>query len=136
MRQMEVVCGILYRQEQVYIAKRKGAHAAGVWEFPGGKVEAGESGEQAVVRELAEELNIAAQVRSYLGDTMDEQEGMRIHVRAYLCTTAQEPHDLNAHSEGRWVHYTQAARYAFQEADHVLLKRLEEVMTCWKKHPK
>lgn len=136
MKQMEVVCGILCKGRQVYIAKRMGKHADGVWEFPGGKIEEGETPEAAVIRELWEELHVHAQVIQYVCDTIDHQEGWEIHVRAYLCVSKEEPSQLTAHSEGHWVDYTEVYDYAFQEADQVIFDRLQEVMACSSVHRK
>ena len=114
----------------MYIAKRKGKHAAGIWEFPGGKIEPMETAEAAVVRELEEELNVKARVKCYLCDTIDHQEGWEIHVSAFLCDSEDEPHDLNAHSEGCWIDADRVYDYSFQDADRIILDKLQEVMKC------
>ncbi len=59
MDQLQIVCGCLIENDRVFIARRLGKDA-GLWEFPGGKVENGESQEEAVIRELEEELSIKA----------------------------------------------------------------------------
>ena len=135
-KQLEVVCGILHRKDEVFIAKRGHGTAEGVWEFPGGKVEPGESGSEAIVRELAEELGIQAEAQRYLCDVMDEQEGCRIHVRAYLCHSEDELMQLSAHSEGKWVKASDVYQYGFQPADRQILDCLQEVMTCLHAHQK
>lgn len=72
MKQLEVVCGILHKADQVFIARRGEGQAAGIWEFPGGKVESGETHSEAIERELAEELGIHAEAERFLCDVMDE----------------------------------------------------------------
>lgn len=133
MKEMEVVCGVLQRGERVFIAKRKSAHANGVWEFPGGKVEEKESREDAVVRELAEELHVQANVDRYLTTITDEQEGVFLRVHAYLCHSEELPHALCAHSEGRWVNGEELNDYAFQPADAAIIRQVQEVLSCLKK---
>lgn len=130
MKRMEVVCGILRKGGQVYVAKRMGKHADGVWEFPGGKIEDGETPEAAVIRELWEELHVHAEVVQYVGDTIDHQEGWEIHVQAFLCISKEEPTQLTAHSEGHWIDPAEVYAYSFQKADLVILDRLQEVMAC------
>ncbi len=130
MKRMEVVCGILRKGDQVYVAKRMGKHADGVWEFPGGKIEDGETPEAAVIRELWEELHVHAEVVQYVGDTIDHQEGWEIHVQAFLCISKEEPTQLTAHSEGHWIDSDEVYAYSFQKADLVILDRLQEVMAC------
>lgn len=64
---IDVVAAIIERNGEVLLAQRNSSSdQAGLWEFPGGKVEAGETQPQALVRELAEELNIAATVAGYI----------------------------------------------------------------------
>lgn len=130
MKQLKVVCGILHKADQVFIARRGEGQAAGIWEFPGGKVESDETHSEAIERELAEELGIHAEAERFLCDVMDEQEGCRIHVSAFLCRSAAEDMRLSAHSEGRWVHYGEVYRYGFQPADRKILDCLQEVMAC------
>jgi len=93
-------------------------------------VESGETHSEAIERELAEELGIHAEAERFLCDVMDEQEGCRIHVSAFLCRSAAEDMRLSAHSEGRWVHYGEVYRYGFQPADRKILDCLQEVMAC------
>ena len=57
--EVKVAAGVIERDGQVLVTQRAAkAHQGGLWEFPGGKLESGESAEQALIRELAEELNI------------------------------------------------------------------------------
>ena len=80
--------------------------------------------------ELEEELNVKARVKCYLCDTIDHQEGWEIHVSAFLCDSEDEPHDLNAHSEGCWIDADRVYDYPFQDADRIILDKLQEVMKC------
>lgn len=130
MKQMEVVCGVLVNDGKVFIGRRQSKHANGVWEFPGGKVEAGESEAAALARELSEELGIVAKVGEKLCTILDEQEGWHLRVHAYLCHSEQQPGDLRAHSEGRWIDPGELTQYAFQPADAPIIQRVLEVVPC------
>ncbi len=129
-KQMEVVCGVLVSDGKVFIGRRRSRHANGVWEFPGGKVEAGESEADALARELKEELCVEAKVGEKLCTILDEQEGWHLRVHAYLCHSEQQPHDLCAHSEGRWVDPEELTQYAFQPADAPIIQNVLEVVPC------
>ncbi len=120
---MKVICGVIKKDEQFLIAKRgKGSHE-GVWEFPGGKVEIGETNEDAVIREIKEELELDVKVIKYLTSITDfDQEEIQVH--AYLCEIEGGNIRLNAHSEMKWVSVDELENYAFSDADKPILKML------------
>lgn len=126
MKIMEVVCGVMKQNDQVFIAKRgKGVHE-NIWEFPGGKVEPNETHEQAIIRELKEELDINVEVEKFLVDVMDEREDICIHVSAYLCIIRKGTPILHVHHEMAWVSGEELAAYTFEAAD-------EEILQCVKR---
>lgn len=91
---------------------------AGGWEFPGGKVEPGESEPDALMRECREELGIAIQVGERLGDAVDG----RIRLVLYACTAgAEEPRPLEDHDELRWLSAAELADVAWLPIDRALL---------------
>jgi 8-oxo-dGTP diphosphatase len=107
MQKLQVVCGVAQRtqdsKEQVFLAKRgSGGPHAGLWEFPGGKVETGESDSQAIERELLEELGCEIDVLSTIGLTEDNRIQLtalvvRFHAPpACLEAEAIAWHDLDA----------------------------------------
>ncbi len=121
---MEVVCGVIEKDGSFLIAKRgKGVHE-GIWEFPGGKVEKDETNEEAVVREIKEELDLQVKVKKYLTSIVDQDE---IHVHAYLCELLNGEVHLNAHSEIKWVRVDELFSYAFSDADKPILKMLNDI---------
>ncbi len=85
---IRVVCAVVMRAGRVFVARRGPAMAhAGGWEFPGGKVEPGESDEAALARELAEELGWPVRV----GVCVGEGTTGRVHLVGYLCEAEGEP---------------------------------------------
>ena len=96
-----MVGAALLRDGRVLASRRTGPPSlAGLWEFPGGKVEPGESDVEALVRELREELGVEAQVGERLGE--DVPVGDALVLRVYLCTAAGEP-SLVDHDAHRWL---------------------------------
>ncbi len=97
-----MVGAALLRDGRVLASRRTGPPAlAGLWEFPGGKVEPGESDVQALVRELREELGVdGVVVGERLGD--DVEVGDALLLRVYLCTATGEP-ALVDHDAHRWL---------------------------------
>ena len=97
-----MVGAALVRDGQVLASRRTDPpHLAGLWEFPGGKVEPGESDEQALVRELREELQVEAAVGARLGE--DLRIGETAVLRVYLCRLLDGEPALVDHDEHRWL---------------------------------
>jgi len=96
---MQIVVGVAVVQDgRVLAAYRPGPD--GGWEFPGGKVEAGETDEQAAVREIREELDLEIKVGESLGPGVDISAAYRLHV--YLATVLAGDPVLREHSELKW----------------------------------
>ena len=101
MARVAVVGAALVRDDRVLASRRTDPpHLAGLWEFPGGKVEPGETDEQALVRELREELGLEAVVGDRLGG--DLAIGETAVLRVYLATADGEP-ALVDHDAHRWL---------------------------------
>ena len=122
----EVVCGIVETKDGFLIAKRSETSRSGYWEFPGGGVEKGESKEEAVIRELKEELEIDCKVLSYVGEIVDHRSEYDIHVSAYRCEWLSGDIHLNDHSEYRFVTAPQLYHYHFEAADKPILDILNQ----------
>jgi 8-oxo-dGTP diphosphatase len=96
---------------------------AGRWELPGGKVEAGETDEAALARELAEELRIRVRVGTELGRTLHPPDGPRLDLRAYACATEDTP-VLTEHDALRWLDAPAAWTVDWTDADVPLLRTM------------
>ena len=96
---IDVVCGLLVRDGRLLIVQRKpGGRHGGYWEFPGGKIEAGESAEQSLVRELTEELGVTVRVGPLVGESDDGT----IKLRGYLIHEWRGEVVLVDHVASRW----------------------------------
>ena len=117
-----VVAGILVRDGLILAARRSERQdAGGLWEFPGGKPEPGESDAQALRRELREELDIEVAVGTLLGQSLHVDERRTISLRAYACTlTGGEPRALE-HAELRWLSPAALDQLSWCPADVPLL---------------
>jgi mutator protein MutT len=126
---LQVVAGVIVRRRKILIAKRLpgGAHG-GLWEFPGGKVEANEPPKSALARELQEELGIGVRVCSLVLEVVHAYPHRTIRLAAYWCRiTSGEPRPLECASLA-WVRPSEMDRYQMPEADQplkYLLKRME-----------
>lgn len=104
-REVHVVGGAICRDDHILVARRSVTMAhPGLWEFPGGKVERGEAAEDALARELEEELALAVQVGPLIGTSRFETAERVLRLDVYWCTCdPNATFTLTEHAEARWV---------------------------------
>jgi 8-oxo-dGTP diphosphatase len=121
-----VAVGIIYRDGAVLVGQRRrmDRHAL-KWEFPGGKVEAGETPQQALIRELQEELLIDAEISSELARyEHDYPNGSRVHLLFFAVSTFQgDPHG-RVFEQIRWVPLAELHSLDFLDGDFDFVRRL------------
>jgi 8-oxo-dGTP diphosphatase len=99
---------------------------AGHWEFPGGKVEAGETPEQCLARELAEECGIVASIGDLFAESIHHYPHAHIQLLAFWVDTWSGELVLRAHDEHRWVTLAEAGELMLAPADIPILERLRD----------
>lgn len=123
MKVIDVVAAIIEREGKILLARRDASgDQAGLWEFPGGKVEAGESQPQALIRELQEELAITVQVEEWIASHDFQQPARIIRLHAWRVSEFTGEITLRCHSEMAWVLAHEAHGYALAPADVPLLE--------------
>ena len=121
----EVVAALIWRGEKFMICQRPAHKARGLlWEFVGGKVEVGESPEEALIRECREELGVSLSVGEVFMDVTHEYPDLLVHLTLFHATIAQgEPQKLE-HNDIRWITPREIPNYDFCPADVEILEKL------------
>ena len=122
---MKVTAGIMEENGLVLIARRKpGRHMAGKWEFPGGKIEAGESPEQSLARELREELDVRARIGKLLCCASYDGDGVSLELLVYRVEGFDGTPTLHEHEELRWVAPGDLRSYDLADSDRRVVEAL------------
>ncbi len=124
----EVVAALIWDQGKFMICQRP-AHKARalLWEFVGGKVEKGETGEQALIRECQEELAVTLDVGDIFMDVVHEYPDLTVHLTLFNAVIAQGTPQKLEHNDIRWITPGEIPRYDFCPADEEILKKIIEV---------
>ncbi|HTO24134.1 MAG TPA: (deoxy)nucleoside triphosphate pyrophosphohydrolase [Spirochaetia bacterium] len=122
---MKVTAGILWRDGRVLLAlRRPGKHMGGKWEFPGGKIEPGETPEESLARELEEELDVQARVGDFLCCVHYEGDGVSLELMVYRVDHFEGTPALKEHQEIRWVSPRELRSYELADSDRTVVERL------------
>jgi 8-oxo-dGTP diphosphatase len=121
-----VVAAVIERGGRILVARRlKGTHLAGLWEFPGGKCDPGETHEACLVREIDEELGVSAHVGGEILSVEHAYPEKRVRLHFHACVIDGEPRPMIG-QELQWVDRTALMSLEFPEADRKLIEILSE----------
>lgn len=122
---VEVVAALIWDGDKFMICRRPANKARGLlWEFVGGKVEPGETMEQALARECMEELAVAVEVMEPFMDVLHEYPDLTVHLTLFSCRIIQGTPQLLEHADIRWISPGEIPQYDFCPADEEILKKL------------
>ena len=122
---IHVVAAIILKGNRVLIAKRQDhIHQGGLWEFPGGKIEQGETPVDALKRELKEELDLAISSPEFFQDIRFEYSDKNVHLNFYRVVDFEGEEKGNENQEIRWVDIGELKKYCFPEANQPIVNRL------------
>ena len=123
----EVVAALIWKGNQFMICQRPAHKARGLlWEFVGGKVEQGETKEQALVRECREELDVTVQVGKVFMEVAHEYPDLTVHLTLFHASIQEGAPQLLEHNDIRWITVEEIDQYPFCPADEVILEKLKE----------
>ena len=124
----EVVAALIWEGDRFLACQRPAHKARGLlWEFVGGKVEPGESGREALIRECREELAVTLQVQDVFMDVTHEYPELKVHLTLYQATIREGTPQKLEHHDLRWITVDEVDQYPFCPADEEILKRIKTV---------
>ncbi len=125
---ISVTAAILTHAGRILIARRPvGDHLAGAWEFPGGKLESGETPREGLQRELYEEFGILTRIGPFFDQTEYHYDHMTVCLLVYRAELTAGELNPTAHDAVRWVTPAQMHRYRFAPADRPIVARLQRL---------
>lgn len=124
----EVVAALIWDGDKFMACQRPAHKTRGLlWEFVGGKVEPGETKEQALIRECMEELSVAITVGEVFMDVVHEYPDLTVHLTLFHASIAKGTPQKNEHNDIRWLTTEEIDNYPFCPADKDILERLKQL---------
>ena len=127
MKKIEVVAAILHRNGLYFTTQRGYGEIEGMWEFPGGKIEPGESREVALKREIQEELGVDIVIEDLLCTTEYDYPSFHLTMHCYLCSIASGEIELREHKSALWLTANRLDDVAWLPADKEVIDKLKSL---------
>lgn len=122
----EVVAALIWDGDKFLACQRPAHKTRGLlWEFVGGKIEAGETGKAALIRECREELGITVSVSEVFMDVVHKYPDMTVHLTLYNCVIVEGTLQKLEHNDLRWITVDEIDDYEFCPADEDILSELK-----------
>ena len=128
MQTIEVVAAIIIKEGQVFASQRGYGEFHGWWEFPGGKMEAGESPLLALKREIREELDAEIEVKELLETVEWDYPNFHLTMHCFICSLLSESLHLNEHEAATWLTHETLRSVKWLPADEILLDKIAEYL--------
>jgi 8-oxo-dGTP diphosphatase len=123
---IDVTAAVIRKNGKVLIAQRAtGEHLEGLWEFPGGKIEKGETPEECLKRELFEEFGIDVRIGQFITESRFSYKKKNIRLLAYVVEHLSGDFLVKVHTAISWVALDQLANYSFAPADIPILEKIK-----------
>ena len=128
MKQIEVVAAIIRKGDKIFATQRGYGEWQDWWEFPGGKMEAGETPEEALKREINEELSAEINVGELLTTVEYDYPAFHLTMHCFLCSLIGEALHLNEHEAARWLTKEELDSVKWLPADEIVVKGVRRKM--------
>ena len=124
MKVIEVVAAIIKKEDKIFITRRSYGEFADMWEFPGGKIELGETRDDALIREIKEELELDINNLEYLSTVEYDYPNFHLIMHCFICEICGGKLNLNAHNDAKWVSLDELSKQNWVPADIEVVKKL------------
>ena len=128
MKTIEVVAAIIIKEGHVFATQRGYGEWQGWWEFPGGKMEAGESPQEALRREIREELDAEISVGDFLETVEWDYPNFHLTMHCFVCSLVSESLHLNEHEAAAWLSRETLRSVKWLPADEGLLDKIADYL--------
>jgi 8-oxo-dGTP diphosphatase len=125
MKHIEVVAAIIQKDDRIFATQRGYGDWQDWWEFPGGKMEAGETPEEALKREIREELSTEICIDKFLCTVEYDYPAFHLKMHCYLCSLLTEALHLNEHEAARWLTKDELDSVKWLPADLMVIEALK-----------
>lgn len=126
MKHIEVVAAVIRQGDHIFATQRGYGDFKDWWEFPGGKIEPGESREEALAREIREELSAEIRIEKHLKTVEWDYPAFHLTLHCFLCSLATEEMHLNEHEAARWLDKKSIYSLKWLPADEDILPLIVE----------
>ena len=129
MKRIEVVAAIIMRGKEVFATQRGYGEFKGWWEFPGGKIESGECPQDALKREIREELDAEISVGELLETVEWDYPNFHLTMHCFICSLTSESMHLNEHEAATWLTNETLHSVKWLPADEGILSKIETLIS-------
>ncbi len=128
MKSIEVVAAVIKKGDKIFITCRSYGEFQDMWEFPGGKIEVGETKEEALIREIKEELELDINNLEYLTTVEYDYPNFHLTMYCFICERCGGTLNLNAHNDAKWVSLDELESQDWVPADVEVVEKILEVI--------
>ena len=127
MKTIEVVAAIIKQNNNIFVTRRSYGEFENMWEFPGGKMEIGETRKEALIREIKEELELDIDISRYLTTVKYDYPTFHLTMHCFICTISGGKLQLNAHNDAKWTTLEELNQLNWVPADILVIEKLKEL---------
>ncbi len=127
MKIIEVVSAVIIKDDKILCMKRdesKYDYISYKWEFPGGKIEQGETWEEALNRELSEEMNLLVEIKGLFCNIEHDYPDFKLIMHCFECTPLRDDFVLNVHKDSKWLSKNELRTLDWADADKKIVDKL------------